>query len=69
MQPASVWINIVKGRVPALLPIIGRAVICDGESAVEIGKVKHQRVLRSVLLVSALLPIGFVSKLGVLFTI
>ena len=58
----------VLGTVPGPLTRIGRAVICISKSAIEIlehGKVKHQTVLR----LTTLLPINFILKLDVLFTI
>ena len=45
---------MIKGRVPALLPKIGRAVICNGKYAVQyVGKL-NIRVLRLTVLDSAI---------------
>ena len=51
--------------MPAQLPRIDRAVNWN-LLGLERGKVKHQRVLRLTLLISALLPVNFVLKLDVL---
>ena len=58
-----------KRRVPAPVPKIGPTVFGDGKTPVEHGRVKHRRVLQLTLLASTLLPINFVLKLDILFTI